>query len=273
MATITGDSGNNVLPGTAESDTINGLAGSDTLRGLVGNDTLNGGQQNDTLNGGSGSDTLDGQTGTDTADYSDTTAGVNVNLQTGLANDGTGGTDKLIAVENILGGSARDLLVGNGLGNSLSGNDGDDILSGLQGNDSLFGGAGRDEMNGGSNNDFLFGFTGKDTMTGGDGTDQFFYGTNAASETGKGTSADIIMDFLSGVDKINVVAVDANTALAGNQAFTFIGVGSFNNEGQIRVQSNSTGTLIQFNTTGNTGSDFEIQLQGTVPVASTDFLL
>ena len=55
MATITGDGGNNVLPGTAENDTINGLSGSDTLRGLVGNDTLNGGQQNDTLSGGLGS--------------------------------------------------------------------------------------------------------------------------------------------------------------------------------------------------------------------------
>ena len=46
---------------------------------------------------------VDGQTGTDTADYSDATNGVNVNLQIGLANDGIGGTDKLIAVENILG--------------------------------------------------------------------------------------------------------------------------------------------------------------------------
>ena len=96
-------------------------------------------------------------------------------------------------------------------------------------------------MNGGSDNDFLFGFTGKDTMTGGAGADQFFYGTNAASETGKGTSADIIKDFLSGVDKINVAAVDANTVQTGNKAFTFIGVGSFNDEGQIQIQSNSTG--------------------------------
>jgi hypothetical protein len=31
MVTITGDSGNNVIPGTAENDMINGLAGSDTL--------------------------------------------------------------------------------------------------------------------------------------------------------------------------------------------------------------------------------------------------
>jgi serralysin len=52
-------------------------------------------------------------------------------------------------IENAIGGSARDYLVGNHVGNRLEGRGGDDVLNGLGGNDVLVGGAGRDT--------FLFG--------------------------------------------------------------------------------------------------------------------
>jgi Ca2+-binding RTX toxin-like protein len=63
---IAGNSSNNTLNGTAESDIIQGLAGNDRLYGNQGNDRLEGGSGNDSLWGGSGVDTLLGGDGRDT---------------------------------------------------------------------------------------------------------------------------------------------------------------------------------------------------------------
>jgi hypothetical protein len=58
MATITGDGGNNNLPGTDNADVINGLGGDDIINGMGGNDTITGGPGIDTLTGGGGTDTF-----------------------------------------------------------------------------------------------------------------------------------------------------------------------------------------------------------------------
>ena len=94
------------------------------------------------LDGGAGNDTLDGGDGSDLVSYvSDAqfggTAGVNVNLATGIAIDGFGNTDTLISIEGVSGSNAADTLVGS---------DGIDILFGLGGNDFLDGGAGEDAV-------------------------------------------------------------------------------------------------------------------------------
>lgn len=82
MALIRGNSGNNILIGTASADTVVGNAGNDVLEGGAGSDKLfgdsqnllqavggadflNGGEGNDTLAGGAGEDTLVGGRGTD----------------------------------------------------------------------------------------------------------------------------------------------------------------------------------------------------------------
>ncbi len=80
MATFTGTTGNDTLTGGAENDSISGLAGDDTLKGAAGNDTIDGGTD---TNGG------------DWVSYQGATSGVNVNLTTGVATDGLGGTDTL----------------------------------------------------------------------------------------------------------------------------------------------------------------------------------
>ena len=87
--------------------------------GLPGNDSLKGADGNDTLVGGWGDDTLDGGDGSDMADYSHVTAGLTVDLAAGTA---TGeGTDKLILIENVIGGAGQDLLIGNAGDNALFG--------------------------------------------------------------------------------------------------------------------------------------------------------
>jgi serralysin len=47
-------------------------------------------------------------------------------------------------IENAIGGTKRDLLLGNDAANVLKGNGGDDVLDGLAGPDTYYGGAGND---------------------------------------------------------------------------------------------------------------------------------
>lgn len=126
--------------GTSGSEFITSNAGSQILNGLDGDDFLN---------GGAGNDVLDGGNGTDWADYSlqTTDHGVNVELWSSTAyDDGTGGTDTLVSIENVNGTQYADVIDGNGAGvNRLSGNDGDDTIRGGI-NDFITGGAGNDEI-------------------------------------------------------------------------------------------------------------------------------
>jgi serralysin len=139
-------------------------------------------------------------------------------------------------IENANGGSARDYLVGNHVANKLNGNGGNDVLNGLGGDDILSGGAGADE--------FRF------TEIGG---------------------KDKILDFTTGVDKIRLTEIDANSGLAGDQAFSFIGGAAFSNvAGQLRTYSQGGNTYVAGDVDGNGIADFTINL-GSAPVAAGDF--
>ena len=140
-------------------------------------------------------------------------------------------------IENAIGGSARDYLLGNEVANKLVGNGGNDVLNGLGGDDILTGGAGADE--------FRF------TTTGGN---------------------DEITDFLSGTDKIGLTEIDANSGVAGNQAFSFIGSGAFSGAaGELRTYSQGGDNFVAGDVDGNGLADFTINL-GASTVVATDFL-
>lgn len=109
---------------------LDGLGGTDTLididqvYGGAGNDTLTGGTGNDDFDGGAGNDTLDGGAGSDMARFQQSTAGAIVNLSAGsitvnsvtvaagTANDGIGGTDTLINIEDVRGSRFNDTIRG-----------------------------------------------------------------------------------------------------------------------------------------------------------------
>ena len=162
MATIEGTNGDDTLTGTSGTDTINGLGGDDTLEGLDGDDTLNGGAGDDRLEGGAGVDELDGGAGKDWALYTDSAAGVTIDLSAPDANGyvtGAGGDaqgDKLKSIENLWGSDHEDNLTGDGNHNALLGFDGDDRLYGGAGDDGLLGGAGMDMLDGGAGEDWAF---------------------------------------------------------------------------------------------------------------------
>ncbi|MGI9422429.1 MAG: cadherin-like domain-containing protein [Hyphomicrobiaceae bacterium] len=131
--------------GDVTDDTLNGTAGSDYITGLAGDDTLV---------GSSGDDVLDGGDGDDTADYSFATNGIVVDLsadpQFGTATGADIGSDTLIGIENIIGGSGNDDITGDDGRNRLVGNDGDDRLEGGLGVNTYVGGAGDDTFVGGT---------------------------------------------------------------------------------------------------------------------------
>ncbi|QDH72526.1 Ig-like domain-containing protein [Brevundimonas sp. M20] len=117
--------------------------GAFTGRGNASNNTITGGAGDDVLSGGAGTDTLIGGGGRDTADYADALTGVDVRLNGGVTrNDGFGGTDTLIGIENVTGSAFDDLLIGDAGSNVLRGGLGRDTLIGMDGDDVLDGGAG-----------------------------------------------------------------------------------------------------------------------------------
>ena len=135
----------NILYGGGGADTLDGLGGRDLLYGQTGADTLNGGTGDDVLDGGTEADTLAGGDGTDEVDYSTRTSTVVVNLALGTGGE-FGENDALSTVEDVRTGSGNDVLVGNGVANTLNAGGGDDKLDGGAGADTMHGGDGFDEV-------------------------------------------------------------------------------------------------------------------------------
>ncbi|PSJ16584.1 calcium-binding protein, partial [Nitrosomonas supralitoralis] len=222
---------------------------------LNGNDTLDGQGGNDTLIGGAGSDIyivdsvgdtiieLAGQ-GADTVRSSVTfTLGLTSNLEhlTLIGADAINGT-------------------GNNSANVITGNDNNNVLTGNAGPDTLSGGIG---------NDILIGGGGADTLAGGSGSDIFLY--QASVSHSNATNRDTIIDFVSGIDTINLSAIDANTTVGGNNAFVFIGAAAFSAAGQLRYVP-ATG-LLEANVNAGLAADFQISLLGAPTLLATDIVL
>ncbi len=234
--------GNNTLTGTSGNDKFDGLTGNDIINGLAGADTMKGGLGNDVYYVDNTGDVVTEAAGAGT----DT---VNSSIRYALGAN----------LENLgLSGAAALNGTGNTLNNVLTGNTGVNALSAGSGNDTLIGGLG------------------KDTLTGGLGADKFKF--NAETETGIGTSTrDIIVDFnRSQGDKIDLSAIDANTALAGNNAFSAptIGIhfsGTF--AGQGRLYFDQTAHVLYGNNDADNSADFSIQLTAVNSLGATDFVL
>jgi hypothetical protein len=123
------------------ADVLTGGAMGDLLTGGEGSDTLNGGPGGDLLDGSAGDDLVDGDAGSDTVRFPTATGGVIVDLAaTGPQNTMGAGIDTLLGVENALGTSDADTLLGNDGANQLNAFAGPDNLVGHGGVDSLLGG-------------------------------------------------------------------------------------------------------------------------------------
>ena len=233
------------LIGNGLANVITGDGGNDALAGGNGDDTLNGAGGNDTLNGGTGADAMDGGEGDDR--YFIDNAGDTVTDSSGLDSIYT-------TVDHSLGADFERLHARSDAGLILTGNGVDNVIVGRGGDDTITGGAGRD------------------VMTGGAGGDTFVF--QALSDSVAGGARDLIKDFVAGVDTLDLSAIDADTGLADDQAFAFIGAGAFTGTaGELQAKAFGANTLVSGDVDGDGKGDFQILLSGSVALQATDFLL
>jgi Ca2+-binding RTX toxin-like protein len=190
-----------------------------------------------------------------------TTTTGHVNLLT-TAVKPTGGSETIDLTGQTYNFSYVDMQNGNDTadGTTAVGSTSGDVLIGNNGNDSLAGNTGDDTLTGG---------TGGDTLSGGAGSDLFVYGGLSDSPT---SGRDRIVDFTHGVDKIDVSAIDPNSSVGGDQAFTFNGT-TPTARGIWFVESGGD-TTVNFDTTGDTTADMQIVLTGVGKgLTASDFVL
>lgn len=139
-------------------------------------ETLTGGAGNDLFIADAGDDQLDGGDGDlDTVSYAAYNKRVVADLDAGTVTT-QDGTDTLINIEGVIGGSSNDLLKGGELDDLLEGMSGNDHLYGNGGNDTLFGGWGNDRLVALEGDDYLDGGTGNDQLLAGDGDNEVYGG-------------------------------------------------------------------------------------------------
>ncbi|MEN5036762.1 calcium-binding protein [Pseudomonas sp. TWI929] len=300
---------NNVITGNAQSNLLDGGAGADTLIGGDGDDTytvdnaddrvvettqgaaggidtvysylengtvvladnienarifakgashITGNSLDNLIYAGNGVNHIDGGAGIDTLAYTYAPVkggkGITLTLSESTATtaSGSSGADVVMGIEKVIGSNYAD---------NLTGSRGDNVLDGGKGNDQLFGGDG---------NDTLIGGLGKDILAGGAGADIFKFGALAEMGTSSSTR-DVISDFESGIDKIDLSALDANTTTSADNPFvSFIAANAaFTAAGQLKF---SAGVLYG-NTDGDAAAEFSIQLTGVTTLTVNDLIL
>ena len=233
-----GNSLNNVITGSEQQNWLGGGDGDDTLIGNGGDDVLRGDAGADSMLGGLGNDTYIVDSASDAL--------------VELADQGTDVVRSYVSwtlgenFENlVLLGTALHA-TGNDLDNQLTGNSGANTLIGLAGND---------------------------TLTGGLGNDTFKYDSTGESGIGVGLR-DIITDFVQGQDRIDLAAIDANSGVNDNQAFSFIGTAAFTAAAQARYFYEGGNTVLELNVGGANSLtvDMQIQLTGQFSLLPADLI-
>jgi autotransporter-associated beta strand protein len=311
LITINGNSSNNALTGSNARDTINGFDGNDTLNGFGGIDTINGGNGDDVIQVSTSGSFLDGGANVDTLQILSnaiTLASVsgfeNIVMGGGSSSltltgaqfaggfdlfstlSGTGTiTVNLDPANTVMNARGMAVQLGSSINFNVNGSSGADSIKlalGASGNigggigtDVIVGGDLVDAINGGSDIDKIRGGGGADVLTGGSGADVFKY--RNASDSGLGAAADIITDFVSGTDRINLTRIDTNPFLAGDQNFVFVDTVAFTNNGiaQIRWVDLGADLRIEADINGDGAADMHILLQGAGAgvLTAADFVL
>jgi Ca2+-binding RTX toxin-like protein len=210
-----------------------GTAGNDTILGTAGADFLNGWKGDDTYMVNHAGDVVT-EHEFDGTDTVLASVGYTLDLDSQI---------EFLAAAPGAGGLA---LTGNNFFNTITGGAGDDVITGRGAADDLAGGLGAD-----------------------------IFALLALSDSTVATSGrDTIRDFsvLEG-DLIGLSALDANTALAGDQAFTFIGAAAFSAAGQVRAEVIGGDTIVSGNVNANLNADFAIRLTGSHVLGAANFIL
>ena len=159
--------------------------------------------------------------GKDTLDLSGYSTASRIDLNAGAFSDAGGLTSNIsiaynVVIENAVGGAGADVIAGNDAANRISGGGGADRIRGAGGFDVVRGDGGADI--------FVFQALADSRMS-------------SVRSDGKKIAPDILADFVSGEDKIDVSAIDAIAATGADDAFTFIGASAFSGSaGELRSE-------------------------------------
>ncbi|MFZ1425900.1 MAG: M10 family metallopeptidase C-terminal domain-containing protein [Geminicoccaceae bacterium] len=224
---------NDVLTGSGGANNLAGLAGNDLLLGLGGKDVLNGQDGSDVLDGGPGNDVLNGGNGVDIATFAGTTAVV-VDLAAKPATAKRGSeTDTLTSIEGVIGSSKADIFKGDG-----------------------------------QNNEFQGGL-GKDTATGGAGRD--LYAFKSVQDSPAGAGRDVVKDFTTRQDVIDLSDIDADSTVPGQQSFRWVGSATLTGAAQLGYYRSGGDTIVRASSDADAAAELEIQLTGYVGLVPDDF--
>jgi serralysin len=194
----------------------------------------------DVLTYQSGFVTLDGGSGTDTVSFSGFGSAVWVDLT--YAGSEAWTMDRA----NLTGGTWREIADLSGVEN-LTGTAYDDQLTG----------------DGGANT--IIGDAGQDVLVGGGGSDTFVFQFAADSLP---TAKDTIQDFVSGVDHIDLRAMDAVSGTPEHDGFTFVEAGAFTGQAGELIFA---GSELSGDLNGDMVADFQVAVVGDL--IWTDLLL
>lgn len=120
--------------------------------------------------------------------------------------------------------------------------------------------------------DLIDGGKGIDTLDGGAGKDTFLF---SKGDTGKTIdTADHILNFELGIDKLNVHDIDAIAGKKGNQDFSWIGTKDFTGKaGQLHYERVDGETYVSGDWNGDKKADFMIHLDGDFRLTADSFVL
>ncbi len=261
---------------------INGSVWADTLLGDAGENGIQGWGGNDLIYG-------DGLNGPRPPVFPEPFPGPVINANWIDAGEGNDTVYAGYGSDHVWGRSGNDLIYGYGFvagtdqwqSAQARDSDGNDSLYGGDGHDTLMGGGGYDLLRGGAGNDVLVGGVGADTLTGGSGYDVFRFGSthSQAKLPVYDTTGDVVTDFRSGEDKLDLTAF--LTPFYDKPAVDFLGTGAFTDAThmQVRAKVESGLTVVEvyvpfYNQTGAPGGpSASFTLSGEHSLARSDFIL
>lgn len=189
------------------------------------------------------------------------------------------GNDRVIATsynDAIHGMNGNDVIDGRGGSDRLNGNAGNDTLLGNDGNDALFGETGADLLRGQSGNDALTGGQGADRLIGGQGADRFIFNSHTDSNSTYGidviAGGDVAIAFegvrAPGGDVIDLRGIDANTGIAGNQAFVWSASGT---AGTLSLSDVNGNTVVTGHVNNDRVADFQLIIADGSAVSASHY--
>ncbi|KRR14561.1 VCBS domain-containing protein [Bradyrhizobium valentinum] len=170
----------------------------------------------------------------------------------------------------IYGGAGNDTINGTGKCDLIYAGSGDDTVKGNDGDDKIYGGSGSDTINGNNGCDTIIGGYGADKLTGSNGEDRFVFLSATDSRAGR---FDVITDFRSGSDRIDLTALGALAFLALTSTSTSVPAHTI----AWFYDSTTNQTILYVNPTNQTldignSALLEIHLEGMVTVQASDFV-